>query len=110
MEHTPPPWKVEGATLIWAPDAVANIAQVSELRKDDTVRFTPPSISSPDFHEIVANAAFIVRAVNNHDALLSALEEVSRISGENQKLLGDKGSVYRLLADIARAAIEAAND
>ncbi|KKL80657.1 hypothetical protein LCGC14_2002520 [marine sediment metagenome] len=73
---TPIPWEVEG-TLIWAPDAKANIAQVSELRTDDYVGFTPPSISSPDFHEIAANAAFIVRAVNNHAKLLAALEAVA---------------------------------
>ncbi len=72
MPYTPGPWKVEGATLIWAPGASANIAQAGELRAGDTVGFTTPKISSPDFHEVAANAKLIAAAPD----LLKALEEI----------------------------------
>ncbi len=86
-KHTPGPWKPEG-TLIWAPDAKANIAQVSELRTDDYVSFTTPSGSSPDFHEIVANARLIAAA----PALLEALEETkSALNGVPCSCNDDRG-------------------
>jgi hypothetical protein len=74
MEHTKGPWKTEG-TLIWAPDAKAVIAQVSELRATDTVGFTTPSISSPDFHEIVANAKLVAQAPAMEALLTELIDE-----------------------------------
>ena len=69
---TPGPWATEGS-VIWAPEAAAVIAQASELRTNETVRFTPPSISSPDLKEIWANARLMAAAPD----LLAALEEMT---------------------------------
>jgi hypothetical protein len=100
MEHTPGPWKTE-STLIWAPDAKAVIAQVSELRTSDTVKFTPPSISSPDFHEIVANARLIAAAPE----LLGALEAIAKMHIDGDT---DHAQLSALCIATARAAIKAA--
>lgn len=62
-KHSVEPWKQSG-TLIWAPDAKAVIARVSELRTTGHVEFTVPGISSPDLEEIYANAARTVACVN----------------------------------------------
>jgi hypothetical protein len=70
MKHTPTPWRVEGATVIWSPSAGSVVAQASALQETSDVRFTAPSLSSPHFDEIAANAAFIVQSCNAHDALM----------------------------------------
>lgn len=52
----------------------------------------------------VANAAFIVRAVNNHDALVEALQELAEEAFKNMS--GGKGH----LIDNAYAALKAAKE
>ncbi|MDM0041858.1 hypothetical protein QTI05_22650 [Variovorax sp. J22R193] len=61
-QHTKGPWEVHGATMVWAPAASANIAAVSTLRDSQCVEYKRPSINSPDFAEIAANARLIAAA------------------------------------------------
>jgi hypothetical protein len=70
--HTPGPWRVEGAGVIWSPAAKATIAAASELRAERYVAFTMPRFSSPDLAEIHANARLIAAAPE----LLAALHKI----------------------------------
>src|ERR1700676_1035431 len=59
--HTPLPWKVDGKSILFANDKV--LADKIE------------GFSTSDSQDEV-NAAFIVRAVNCHEALLGALKDI----------------------------------
>lgn len=67
-KHTPTPWKVVtglyGTTSIWADGEEMAICPINY----DGARRPP--------EESTANAEFIVRAVNCHDELLAALEDI----------------------------------
>ena len=118
-KHTPGPWIASGCVVYGGDgkavaDLVAGVCNVPSTRHPDVVE---------------ANAAFIVRAVNNHAKLLAALEALredlqarldastegttvadSLVSGEDANLswrswLFDVMSTH---GDIARAAIKAA--
>lgn len=69
-EHTPLPWKVvpapKGYVLIVDETDRKNIAQISTNSRTEA--------------ENEANAALIVRAVNAHEGLVKALEEIRDIS------------------------------
>jgi hypothetical protein len=66
---TPGPWRCDDGACIWAPDARANIAAVSELRATTTVQFTPAEIRSADRNEIYANARLIAAAPELYEVL-----------------------------------------
>ena len=68
MEHTPIPWAFEAV-------------------QHDELRITAPNEGPEELAIVYAthDAAFIVRAVNNHDALLSALEGLFIIATEDGK-------------------------
>lgn len=74
MTHTPTPWRVEeGTTLIWGkcdPDDMTTWGMGYPVVD---VRLQSRWGERPDTDETDANAAFIVRAVNSHDALIAAL-------------------------------------
>jgi hypothetical protein len=59
--HTPGPWKFFDSGLIQSVEPCANLAET------DIDTWIPKS-------ERLANAAFIVKAVNSHDQLVAALE------------------------------------
>lgn len=68
-QHTPTPWSIEGklnkhqeGLLITSRDGLSIVCEMS---------------GGLPFYEVEANAAFIVRAVNSHEALINALKEVS---------------------------------
>lgn len=76
-DHTPTPWRVEQDTdLIWGacnPDDKSSYGMgyaIVEGKSGEKY-----SRYKPEMDERMANAAFIVKAVNNHDALVKALRE-----------------------------------
>lgn len=73
-KHTPTPWKIAGATHIYAPGSL--VCSVCEPRPEGItdVRYVPAEFGS---EEAFANAHFIVKAANNHDALVSALRDLA---------------------------------
>ena len=78
-EATPRPWE-QLSRDIWSPVASSNVATVSEPRPKQTeVGYHELSIGSENFHEAIANAALIVRSVNNAPALAEALEELMSV-------------------------------
>lgn len=60
MKHTPTPWQSNHDDILASDDPCDVVAVVVER---------------DDFDETLANAEFIVRAVNSHDKLVKALEE-----------------------------------
>ena len=91
-KHTPTPWQTTGDGLIWRGKPDENIAQVLARPYDGELNS--------------ANAAFIVRAVNSHQALVAALE---RMLGAYE---ADKEAGFSFgndnAADQARAALRLA--
>jgi hypothetical protein len=86
-KHTPTPWTVPDGGIrpaIYTADEVEHIATMADTGD-----------------EMEANAAFIVRAVNSHDALVEALLEVRKCGNGGAKL-------SRAASDKARAALRAA--
>lgn len=98
---TPTPWEASG-TLVTAPPRSLNIEdQIGVTFKricvtDNETYMTP--------EEADANAAFIVRAVNNFDALLAACKAVVEWADDNP---GESGFTA---VDLVRAAITAAKE
>jgi hypothetical protein len=81
-EHTPTPWTVERN----APWSIKTNARAIIDKDRFAVAWAPAwdiadadSVAAPE--EGAANAAFIVKAVNSHDALVKALEEIRYITG-----------------------------
>ncbi len=74
MEHTPIPWERDATHIFTTGEPGANVCSVSSPRKSDFVEYTRLEIGDPDFNEAMANAAFIVQAVNNHDELVAFIE------------------------------------
>jgi hypothetical protein len=67
-EHTPTPWRVE--TNCWTPwNGAVGILPLND-DEDSAIAWTTAGTNE------AANAAFIVKAVNNHDALVKALEDL----------------------------------
>lgn len=62
-KHAPTPWRINGHDICSGPYAVAGVY----------------GTTGADARTSEANAAFIVRACNAHEALVSALDECERI-------------------------------
>ena len=101
--HTPGPWEVHGATIVWSPIAKATIAAASELRAESYVAFQMPSISSADFDEACANARLIAAAPE----LLMALQMLYDETADYIRL-NNLGGMDNQCMRLARAAIAAA--
>jgi len=89
MKHTPTPWKVGGKNnnLIYGRKNVGT-EEAEEL---------PPDVD-------VENAAFVVRAVNSHDALVAALEGMlARFGHDNWRSVHDVAAVNEARAALALA-------
>lgn len=73
-EHTPTPWNASNQYLYGGLlESPLPIASGKKEWATDT--------GGPCHQEAVANAAFIVKAVNNHEALVKALEEIAEGKG-----------------------------
>lgn len=64
-QHTPTPWFTTGGDLIQAKDAGCALLRMMSASQEKE-----------------ANAAFIVKAVNNHEELLSILSELIDLRGQ----------------------------
>ena len=82
IQHTPGPWTI-GRGRRWITSGDVDIARIHDVSKIGEA-------------EAVANAEFIIRACNSHDALLEALENLMEWEG------GEPGS-YNDLSDQERA-------
>lgn len=105
-EHTKTPWRVEqGTDLIWGacnPYDQSTYGMGYSIARGVTASWGK---RRPDMDEREANAAFIVRACNAHDALVAALTELqAMVKGECPSLLNeDSGGCARLDLDIDAA-------
>lgn len=87
IEHTPTPWVQVGGGIMAGHENPVTIA--------DCDRYAPLGLG-------LANAAFIVQAVNAHEGLVEALREVaSQFDPADYR----EGSMERRLGDKARAAL-----
>lgn len=93
VSHSPPPWRAEGSAILCAP------TMPGEDRWGLMADLHPGSGTSP--MQAIANAAFIVRAVNAHDELVKALEDMFAPLGEG----GYFPSCGKIVSDRARQAL-----
>jgi hypothetical protein len=109
-KHTPGPWVIVGARLIWSPGAKANIAAVSELRSSQIVEYKAVEIGSGDFGEICANARLIAAAPQLLEACRAVCEHVSL--DVYRKSAADMGRMEPAITafEKVRAAIKAAEE
>ncbi|WNV09993.1 hypothetical protein [Tardiphaga sp. 709] len=81
-EHTPTPWRVErGTDLIWGacnPDDMTTYGMGYAIVCGTTSSYTG---GKPSIDEREANADFIIKACNSHDALVKALEGMVLVCG-----------------------------
>ena len=102
--HTPIPWRVEDGThLIWSDNAYdpgTNCVGCVVARGAQPFSWKG---SRPTADEQDANVAFIVRACNSHDDLLSALEEIVDYRGGAANALEDEYVMERVNAAVAKA-------
>lgn len=70
MEHTKEPWNRIGRTINVGPKIKIGVAYSSDDFEDDHVK----KEHSVTGEEAIANAAYIVRCVNSHEALVEALK------------------------------------
>lgn len=86
VDHTPTPWRVEeGTDLIWGacnPDDRSSYGMGYSIVEGKLPSWKP---YKPDYEEREANAAFIVKAVNNHEALVKALQDIIDENDEFRK-------------------------
>jgi hypothetical protein len=100
MSHTPGPWEIDGATIIWSPNGKATVASVGEPRASKFVEYRRLSISSPDFNEACANVRLIAAAPE----LLEALKAYQRAGFGRSTDPHLQGEAYdKAIAAIAKA-------
>ena len=98
--HTATPWQYDEVDLVIS-DGDGNAIAVLELQE-------PPESKSEPI--TLANAAFIVKAVNNHDALVKALIQIDTLAtctgvvdpAQYRRMLD---SIYRLAREGLRGAV-----
>lgn len=101
--HTPTPWKiVEGDGMDY--NVLQIITDVREHKNQVGIANVDIGFEGPLGAEQPANAAFIVRAVNAHDALVEALES---LMGRTFLITGEDKATDLAMAK-ARAALELA--
>ena len=94
-EHTPTPWELfddSGVTAIINPRACSSKREIVFWTGFDASHYPK---------QAKANAAFIVKAVNNHDQMVKALEEIEAL-GEKADL---KNEIGIRAGNIAHAAL-----
>ena len=96
--HSPAPWKRDGFG-VWSSHNGEN-RMVAECRHDSGHGVYRPKTEG----ESLANAAFIVRACNTYDDMLTALKLVSSMWS-----YGPKGSALDNMLNTVRDAIQKAN-
>lgn len=77
--HTPGPWLVEGATLIWSFAGHATVAAVGSPRRDQFVGYSPLTLGDADFNEARANARLIAAAPDLLAALIAVKDFIEGV-------------------------------
>lgn len=78
-KHTPTPWKREGFSVVSHGERESHHWFLAECRPDNG----KGTVKVDNEKEAIANAEFIVRAVNSHEALLQTAKELLKaIKGE----------------------------
>lgn len=96
--HTPTPWtNDEHSVYVWSKEG--NVCVCGDPTADTIVGYTEAGRSTAGLHAAVANAHHIVHCVNNHAALVAALEWLVRINP----------SMDGFAWDAARTALQAAS-
>lgn len=105
MKHTPTPWSIEDpmGDDLWIVEANK---EAYEWRCIASVQATPPD-EGPELSraEMRANAAFIIKSVNNHEALVKALEKIAAMDP-----WGKRADDLGRAAQVARHAINAVSE
>ncbi len=102
-KHSPLPWRKEGICLDCTPVSICDSSGVGLADVYD----------APDPNTKHANAEFIVKAVNNHDAILEVLDnataalETMLIHYETHNTKGDLVGRWRVLNDARQAMFNA---
>jgi len=121
-KHTPTPWCVEdpmGPDQLWLVEAgkqtyewrcIAIVASDDPINDEDRDSVEPISMA-----EMEANAAFIVKACNNHDALVDALRTLDTLLDFGDEALETVWTFEDLTSiqaafDKARAALDQVTD
>lgn len=86
QEHSPLPWSVDPHNNILASYDTDAINPDDGKPGDCPVVAKIPGMFGASSDTAQANAAFIVRAVNSHDALVSALKEMVLFARQHEKL------------------------
>jgi len=97
-KHTPTPWRLS-----------SNFRYTIEAQKNGVVAFAAThedDIMGPSFDAAFENAAFIVRAVNNHEALMTFAQKVINVSAGGK----DTVSLLVSLHDLAVEALKVVSD
>ncbi len=94
--HTPTPWKI--GSNDWLSHSCCFDAAVVGYREGSCV-------SVVEAHS-VADAAFIVRAVNSHEVLVKALEKIAALDPPRTDLIG----AVKLARHIAKCALASARE
>jgi len=81
-QHTPTPWKVNRDEIDYV-----------EIITNENPFFTVAKVTGGDMREARANAAFIVKAVNCHEELIKALNEVDDLLVDLVRTM-DKDHIY----------------
>jgi|SRR5579863_2526151 len=120
-EHTQTPWTYNGIHPTTVENGIVNIELdkpkdrfvIKRVFRDEQDRrvtqfLAQVLVTGDRREEAQANAAFIVKAVNNHEKMLAALQNIAEwrkvnISGEYEHGLRD---IIRAITDCAAAAIE----
>lgn len=100
--HTPGPWRVTERMIIERPIVIKEHISLAPIGGPTFAFFPAGRDARVDLQK--ANAAFIVRACNNHGALVDALEYILTASTNG---LNPGGSVYTAL-NLAKSAAQSA--
>lgn len=89
-KHTPTPWNVNGGMRPGIKTVYADSGSICEMTNSQ----------AHSDAEQEANAAFIVRACNNHDELVSALENLQKVFVERAEHANGKTWTYGATANL----------
>lgn len=107
--HTPLPWRFSHNGYYFQIDSDRD-GQIGDVCASNCIYHDQAELPKEESHQIAAaNAAFIVRAVNNHYALVRALEEIAALAlFELSTPTEMRDTAFSLIAKHARAALSAA--
>lgn len=103
------PLAVSGVTMIWSPNAKANVASASSLRATDSVKYAEAGCGDKDLNEIATNAALLAHCFNHFQEVVEAanafltLSEMHDLYGTKAARENKEASLQTLERALARA-------